>query len=165
MSCDEEPIRASFLYVEKTPEIVGGDTLFANNYLAYKSLSEPLRAFIDTLTAVHDGSKAWTAGYGAKPQPGRNFPTAEHPVAPVHPATGRRFLRQFDLHQPHPAALPLGERRAPRTPNPPRRAQRRLPGAGGLDARDADRLGQLGGAASRGLDNAVRALGGARLGL
>ena len=85
VSCDEEPIRASFLYVEKTPEIGGGDTLFVNNYLAYASLSPPLRAFIDGLTAVHDGTNAWTAGYGAKPQAGRNFPTAEHPIAPVHP--------------------------------------------------------------------------------
>ncbi len=103
VSCDEEPIRASFLYVEKTPDIGGGDTLFVNNYLAYESLSEPLRRFIDGLTAVHDGANAWTAGYGAKPQPGRNFPTAEHPIAPIHPATGRRFLfvnSTFTTHIP-----------------------------------------------------------------
>ena len=103
VSCDEEPICASFLYVEKTPAIGGGDTLFVNNYLAYESLSEPLRRLIDGLTAVHDGANAWTAGYGAKPQAGRNFPTAEHPVAPIHPATGRRFLfvnSTFTTHIP-----------------------------------------------------------------
>jgi len=103
VSCDEEPIRASFLYVEKTPEAGGGDTLYANGYLAYETLSEPIRALVDRLTAVHDGAKAWTAGYGAKPAPGRNFPSAEHPIAPVHPATGRRFLyvnSTFTTHIP-----------------------------------------------------------------
>ena len=92
VSCDPEPIRASFLYVEKTPEIGGGDTLYANGYLAYETLSPAIRRLIDELTAVHDGSKAWTAGYGAKPAAGAEFPAAEHPIAPIHPATGRRFL-------------------------------------------------------------------------
>ena len=92
VSCDEEPIWASFLYVTRTPERSGGDTVYANGYLAYESLSEPLKKLLVGLTAVHDGSKAWTAGYGARPQPGRNFPQAEHPVVAVHPATGRRFL-------------------------------------------------------------------------
>lgn len=92
VSCDEQPIRASFLHVTRTPGEGGGDTVFANGYLAYESLSEPIKKMIDGLTAVHDGSKAWTAGYGAKPRPGVDFPRAEHPVAPVHPVTGRRFL-------------------------------------------------------------------------
>jgi len=92
VSCDEQPIRASFLHVTKTPGDGGGDTVFANGYLAYESLSDPIKQMIAGLTAVHDGSKAWTAGYGAKPRPGANFPQAEHPVAPIHPVTGRRFL-------------------------------------------------------------------------
>ncbi|MGD0640185.1 MAG: TauD/TfdA family dioxygenase [Roseiarcus sp.] len=103
VSCDEQPIRASFLHVTKTPGEAGGDTVFANGYLAYESLSEPIKTLINGLTAVHDGAKGWTAGLGAKPQPGTNFPQNEHPVAPVHPATGRRFLyvnSAFTTHFP-----------------------------------------------------------------
>jgi len=60
--------------------------------LADESLSAPYMAFLDGLTAVHDGALAWTAGYGAKPEPGRTFPASEHPVVSRHPYTGRKFL-------------------------------------------------------------------------
>jgi len=58
VSCDEEPIWASFLYVTRTPEVGGGDTVYANGYLAYETLSEPLQRLLVGLTAVHDGAKA-----------------------------------------------------------------------------------------------------------
>lgn len=91
VSCDPEPIWGSFLRVTRQPEI-GGDTAFANMYLAYDSLSEKLKALLDGLTAVHDGGKAWTAGYGAAPQPGQSFPSTEHPVVARHHLTGRKYL-------------------------------------------------------------------------
>jgi len=92
VSCDAAPIWGSFLRVTRLPEGGGGDTAFANMVLAYESLSEPYRRFLDTLTAVHDGALAWTAGYGAKPEPGRAFPASEHPVVARHPVTGEKFL-------------------------------------------------------------------------
>lgn len=103
VSCDPHPIFASLLYVSTVPENGGGDTAFANLYLAYETLSDPLKAFLDGLTAVHDGAQAWTAGYGAKPQPGQTFPATEHPVVPRHPRTGRKFLfvnKGFTTHIP-----------------------------------------------------------------
>jgi taurine dioxygenase len=90
VSCDPHPIFASLLHVTKLPESGGGDTAFINLHLAYDALSPSLRAFLDGLTA--DGALAWTAGYGAKPQPGQTFPATEHPVVPRHPRTGRKFL-------------------------------------------------------------------------
>jgi taurine dioxygenase len=92
VSCDEEPIAASFLHVTRSPAFGAGDTAFANAYLAYESLSEPLKQFLDGLTAVHDGAQGWALGYGVQPKEGRNFPASEHPVVPVHPVTGRKFL-------------------------------------------------------------------------
>lgn len=92
VTCDEEPIAASFLHVTKSPAFGAGDTAFANAYLAYESLSEPLKTFLDGLTAVHDGAKGWAQGYGVQPREGRNFPASEHPVVPTHPVTGRKFL-------------------------------------------------------------------------
>lgn len=92
VSCDAIPIWGSFLHVTRLPEHGGGDTAFVNMHLAYDALSEPYRNFLDGLTAIHDGSLAWTAGYGSKPEPGKTFPASEHPVVARHPHTGRKFL-------------------------------------------------------------------------
>ena len=91
VSCDPSPIAYSLLRVTKTPPI-GGDTAFANMYLAYEFLSDPIKALLDGLTAIHDGSQAWTAGYGVKPDPGKTYPQTEHPVVATHPRTERKFL-------------------------------------------------------------------------
>jgi taurine dioxygenase len=91
VTCDPEPISVSVLRLLRTPEL-GGDTAFANMYLAYDALSEPMKAFLAPLGAIHDGGQAWTAGYGAEPEPGKTFPKTEHPIVIRHPDTGRRAL-------------------------------------------------------------------------
>ena len=100
VTCDAEPPMGSLLYIEQTPEIgVGGDTLFANMHLAFEMLSEPMQAFLETLTAVHDGAIPWVQGYGYRPN--QDFQVSEHPVVVRHPETGRRLLfvnRGFTSH-------------------------------------------------------------------
>ena len=91
VSCDPSPIAWSALHVTKLPPF-GGDTAFANTYLAYESLSDPIKRALEGLTAIHDGSQAWTAGYGSRPDPGRTYPQREHPVVATHPRTGRKHL-------------------------------------------------------------------------
>lgn len=91
VSCDPSPIAYSLLRVTKTPP-AGGDTAFANMYLAYEFLSDPIKNLLDGLTAIHDGSLAWAAGYGAQPNPGKTYPQTEHPVVATHPRTGRKYL-------------------------------------------------------------------------
>jgi len=109
VSCDENPIWASFLHVTKLPEGGGGDTAFANMMLAYESLSEPYKALLDKLTAIHDGSEGWTAGYGAKPEPGKTFPANEHPVVARHPHSGRKFLFVNEAFTSHIVQLSRSE--------------------------------------------------------
>jgi len=100
VTCDAEPPMGSLLYLEKTPEIgFGGDTLFANMHLAYEMLSSPLKAFLDQLTAIHDGALPWVQGYGYAPK--EEFQKNEHPVIVRHPETGRKLLyvnRGFTSH-------------------------------------------------------------------
>ena len=67
----------------------GGDTLFANQYLAYEALSPGLAALADTLRA----------GYYRAADMGRLMgdvsgavKTAVHPVVRTHPETGRKAL-------------------------------------------------------------------------
>jgi len=91
VSCDPNPIAYSALHVTKLPPL-GGDTAFVNSYLAYESLSDPIKTLLDGLTAIHDGGLAWTAGYGAQPEPGKIYPASEHPVVATHPRTGKKYL-------------------------------------------------------------------------
>jgi taurine dioxygenase len=109
VSCDAQPIWGSFLHVTRLPEGGGGDTAFANMALAYESLSGPYKQLLDKLTAVHDGSQAWTAGYGSKPEPGKTFPASEHPVVPRHPHTGQKFLFVNEAFTSHIVQLTRSE--------------------------------------------------------
>jgi taurine dioxygenase len=93
----EVPPMASMLVAREVPPH-GGDTLFANMYLAYESLSAGMQSLLQGLAAVNDSAKAdvtrtredrlKTDGVDG---PGRNL-VAEHPVVRTHPETGRKAL-------------------------------------------------------------------------
>jgi taurine dioxygenase len=99
VTCDPEPPMGSILYIHRTPDNGGGDTLFANMYRAYETLSEPVRRMIDGLTAVHDGERVYRVRQGRTEN--RDYPRSEHPVVRTHPVTGRKALfvnRNFTSH-------------------------------------------------------------------
>jgi taurine dioxygenase len=91
VTCDPIPPMASALYITETPECGGGDTLYADMYLAYEMLSEPMRTMLEGLTAVHDGAIPYVGTYKSTPPEG-GYPRNEHPVIAVHPVTGRKVL-------------------------------------------------------------------------
>ena len=91
LSCEPIPPMASALYITEVPAGGGGDTLFANMYEAYATLSQPVRRLLCGLSAFHDGYKDLRA-YGFEPKPGQTYPTANHPVVIAHPDTGRPVL-------------------------------------------------------------------------
>jgi len=90
VSCDLEPPLGSILYMHELPP-VGGDTLFASMYVAYEALSEPMKRFLEPLTAMHEGEHVYRGRYGVN-DAGRVFPKAEHPVIRTHPVSGRKAL-------------------------------------------------------------------------
>jgi taurine dioxygenase len=90
VSCDLEPPLGSILYMHELPP-VGGDTLFASMYAAYEALSEPMKRFLEPLTAMHEGEHVYRGRYGVN-DAGRVFPKAEHPVIRTHPVSGRKAL-------------------------------------------------------------------------
>lgn len=73
------------LCAQQVPAI-GGDTLWASLTDAYDSLSAPLRAMLDPLSAQHDAKRAFPAGRGGELDP------VVHPVVRVNPDSGRRGL-------------------------------------------------------------------------
>ena len=92
------PSLGSLLLCHEMPA-VGGDTMWANMYLAYDTLSEPMKAFIAGLKAVHDYSHAYDT-YFAKlpnrppltPEQRAKTPPVTHPMVRTHPVTGRKAL-------------------------------------------------------------------------
>ncbi|MFI4989146.1 MAG: TauD/TfdA family dioxygenase, partial [Alphaproteobacteria bacterium] len=92
-----EPPMASMLIARELPP-TGGDTLFANMYLAYETLSEGMRRMLDGLVAVNSSAKAdvtRTREDRVKDSPteaARQDYVAEHPAVRTHPETGRKAL-------------------------------------------------------------------------
>ena len=91
VSCDAEPPMGSILYLTEVPPNGGGDTLFANMYLAYDRLSDRIRTLLDGMTAIHDGEPLYRGRYG-NDDAGKVYPRAEHPVVRTHPVTHRKSL-------------------------------------------------------------------------
>jgi taurine dioxygenase len=92
----QRPPMATMLYAREVPPY-GGDTLFANCYLAYETLSDGLKAVLDPLTGVfssHKGRVVDTRAARVKdaPKEPNVARIAEHPVVRVHPETGRKSL-------------------------------------------------------------------------
>ena len=93
----QEPPMATLLIAREVPP-VGGDTLFANQYLAYENLSERMQQILGKLQGVSSSTKAdasrtredriRTDGT-AEP---RKVLIAEHPAVRTHPETGRKAL-------------------------------------------------------------------------
>jgi taurine dioxygenase len=89
------PPGGSMLYALEVPVDGGGDTSFNNQYLAYEELPEDLKRAIEGRYQVHDSSRN-SAGVL---RPGVKLPTTPeevegptHPLARVHPVTGKRAL-------------------------------------------------------------------------
>jgi taurine dioxygenase len=110
-----QPAKATILYAKETPS-VGGDTMFANMYLAYETLSEPMKAAIA-------GVRTWNLGHRKKRIDGDKISAAResysgnanmaikvrdsgelqtesaHPLVRTHPETRRKALYIGDQTQ------------------------------------------------------------------
>jgi len=95
----EKPMMGAVLHALEVPA-AGGDTLFANMYLAYESLSPGLRRLLDGLSAVNSAGKNketlrdnhLASGAMACTAADPRGLEAEHPVVRRHPVTGRKAL-------------------------------------------------------------------------
>ena len=120
LTCNAEPPMGSILYLKTVPE-TGGDTVFASMYAAYDALSDRMKAYVDGMSAVHDGEHVYrhmtadpTKRFPCNAHPDRAHASGDRPQMPVrervlrHPyrrgAEGReqRHPRIFvrALHQP-----------------------------------------------------------------
>ncbi|MCU1458803.1 MAG: putative alpha-ketoglutarate-dependent sulfonate dioxygenase-like [Actinomycetia bacterium] len=94
----EEPPIATMLHARRLPA-KGGDTMWANMYLAYETLSFAMQKFVAGLTARHDFDHFYRYPMGDSLETDqfvldqkRLFPLPAHPVVRRHPETGREAL-------------------------------------------------------------------------
>jgi taurine dioxygenase len=90
VTCDEFPPMGSMLYITEVPEC-GGDTLYADMYLAYELLSDTMKDMLDGLVALHNGALPYLGSYKTQPAEGQ-YPRHEHTVIATHPETGKKLL-------------------------------------------------------------------------
>ena len=95
----KEPPMGAILYGIEVPPY-GGDTLFANQYMAYETLSDGLKKTLEGMRAIH--TDRMVAGPAAGMNAQRSTKVREdadwretisvHPVVRTHPETGRKLL-------------------------------------------------------------------------
>jgi len=97
------PPMGSILVARELPPH-GGDTLFANMYLAYQTLSEGMKELLDPLKGVSvsnrprvQATRQERMADSAKVEP-ETVLTAIHPVVRTHPETGRKALYVNGAH-------------------------------------------------------------------
>lgn len=100
-SFQQTPPAATLLYALEVPPY-GGDTMWANQYLAYETLSSGMRRLLDGMWAMHSARRPYgRKGIYADKNQARSMKihTGEeaeaeiaHPVVRVHAETGRRAL-------------------------------------------------------------------------
>jgi len=95
MSFTTEPSLGSLLKSYAVPE-VGGDTLFANMYMAYDQLSDGMKKLIANLHGIHMSGTRKLAndntGVDRMQEQKKINPPVAQPVVRVHPETGRKAL-------------------------------------------------------------------------
>ncbi len=100
----ERPPMASMLYAVEIPPY-GGDTLFANQYMAYETLSEGLKKTLDGLVGINTSTKPEVAKTREDRlrEAGAELKVlgAAHPVIRTHPETGRKVLYVNNAHTTH----------------------------------------------------------------
>lgn len=101
----ECPPLGSMLYAVDPPPF-GGDTMFANMYTAYETLSDGMKALADRLVVIHSAAGSYDPDRGASDpkksaigQKGMQFEIVddvkkemEHPLVRIHPETDRKLL-------------------------------------------------------------------------
>jgi taurine dioxygenase len=86
----ERPAKASMLYAIDIPS-VGGNTLFANAYMAYETLPAEMKRRIDGKKAIN-GYDYDNASMKRGTKIAEGVPHFAHPVVRTHPATGKKAL-------------------------------------------------------------------------
>ena len=104
VSFHEVPPMGQILYAREVPE-AGGDTIFANMYMAYETLSDGMKDMLQGLKVIHTGQRSYGASNSQVTLRQSQFSRSmdvqvkedaeseiAHPLVRTHPETGRKSL-------------------------------------------------------------------------
>ena len=93
VSCDAEPPLGTMLQLHILPDY-GGDTMFANMYMAYDTLSDKMKIFLSDLKAIHASEHFYKNRYENNDvrDKSKKYPSAIHPIVRTHPITKKKAL-------------------------------------------------------------------------
>ncbi|MBM84944.1 MAG: taurine dioxygenase [Rhodospirillaceae bacterium] len=103
---EETPPLGTMLYARELPPI-GGDTQFANMYLAYETLSDGMKCMLESLVGINVSGKGRVQNTRsamrkiAATEKSEDSYKAEHPAVRTHPETGRKSLYVNLAHTSH----------------------------------------------------------------
>jgi taurine dioxygenase len=106
LSCDPIPPMGSILHIHTLPP-TGGDTMFTSMYKAYEMLTPRMQAYLEGLTATHDGGVVFR-----RFNPNGKFNVSSHPVIVRHPVTKKKLIYVNRAYTTHINELPEAEGRA-----------------------------------------------------
>jgi taurine dioxygenase len=78
-------------------------------YAAYDALSPRMKAYLEGLTAIHDGEHVYRP---ITNDPNKRFPCNAHPVVRTHPVTGKKCLFVNQSYVTHIEGIPKIESNA-----------------------------------------------------
>ena len=110
----EWPPMGTILVARELPPF-GGDTLFANQYLAFESLSPTMQRTLEGLRSISSSNRADVTRTredrvrDAGTAKAKEAMTAEHPVVRTHPETGRKSLFISTAHTERFAGMTVEE--------------------------------------------------------
>jgi taurine dioxygenase len=97
----EVPALGSVLYAREVPAY-GGDTMFANQYLAYETLSDGMKSLLGGMRAVHSARRSYGLAAPRRVDEGKTsmgirfteeaHAEVDHPVVRTHVESGRKCL-------------------------------------------------------------------------
>lgn len=91
VSYERQPPGYIMLGILACPD-VGGDTVIADTAEAYNRLSEPFKAMLEGLSAVHSSENLITFAKRTKGLVRSNPVNSTHPLVRVHPVTGKKAI-------------------------------------------------------------------------
>ena len=109
-----KPPKATMLVARELPPY-GGDTMFANMYMAYEALSDGMKNMLGRLKAVNSSAKADASAtredrLKTAAKPGANdVLSALHPVVRTHPVTDKKLLFVNIGHTSHFEGMTIAE--------------------------------------------------------
>jgi taurine dioxygenase len=114
MSYRPKPTTIAILHALEIPP-AGGNTYFANQYLAYETLPAELKTKLEGAILIHDetynSAGQLRKGFKEITDP-REAPGARHPIFRTHPVTGRKALYLGRRRNGYILGLPLEESEA-----------------------------------------------------